>query len=92
MKPVLENNPREGKRPFPLTHFNYQAVDLDGCNARCVHFPNSSFHNIYREYFRNESPRVFGAEALIYGAFALTVLPALFDTARAIVHLLGTIV
>jgi hypothetical protein len=90
MKPILFNKTNQ-RRSFPLTDFNYQSIDLDDCGARCAGFPSYSFHSISRDYFRNESPRAFGIESIIYGLFAVTTMPALIDTARAVFHLLRAI-
>jgi hypothetical protein len=56
---------------FPLTDCCYQTppyVDLGG--GHCA--PRSSFRNISRDYFRDEAPYHFAAEAVLFAAMIVT--------------------
>jgi hypothetical protein len=58
-------------RRFPLIDCYYQTpphVDLDG--GHCA--PRSSFRNISRDYFRDEAPYHFAAEAALFAALIVT--------------------
>ena len=58
-------------RRFPSIDCHYQTpphVDLDG--GHCA--PRSSFRNISRDYFRDEAPYHFAAEAALFAAMTVT--------------------
>ncbi len=76
MKPIPSfSNQRAGiawRSPrLPLIDCHYQTppyVDLDG--GHCA--PRSSFRNISRDYFRDEAPYNFAAEAALFAALIVT--------------------
>jgi len=76
MKPIpsFSDDPAGTIRPsrcFPLIDCYYQTppyVDLDG--GHCA--PRSSFRNISRDYFRDEAPYHFAAEAALFAAMIVT--------------------
>jgi hypothetical protein len=76
MKPIPSfSDQRAGTaRPwprFPLTVCYYQAPpDVNGGGGHCA--PRSSFRNISRDYFRDEAPYHFAAEAALFAAMIAT--------------------
>jgi hypothetical protein len=77
MKPIFNFDARPKgsdhfSTQFPLIDCNYQLppyVDLGG--GHCAG-PRSSFRNISRDYFRDEAPYNFVAEAALFAAMVLT--------------------
>jgi hypothetical protein len=76
MKPIpsfSDNRAGRARRwpRFPVTSCYYQTppdLTLDG--GHCA--PRSSFRNISRDYFRDEAPYHFAAEAALFAAMIVT--------------------
>jgi hypothetical protein len=77
----------ETRREFPVTDFNYSAIDMSDCNARCADLSASSFRTS-REYFDREANRDFLTEAAVFGIMMLTVAAPLLNGIHAIVDLI----
>jgi hypothetical protein len=74
---------------FPVIDCNYQVppyVDLGG--GHCAGAPRSSFRNISRDYFRDEAPYNFAAEAALFAAIVLTAGLAIAIAAVAAIDFL----
>jgi hypothetical protein len=90
MKPTIHNdsqNHGDTRRQFPATDFNYSAIDMSDCNARCAEVTGSSFRSS-REYFDHEANREFLTEAAVFGAMMLSIVVPLFNGILAIVDLI----
>ena len=90
MKPTIHNEARnhnDTRRQFPITHFNYGAIELSDCNARCAEVGGNSFRST-REYFAHEANREFLTEAAVFGAIMLSIAVPLFNGILAIVDLI----
>jgi hypothetical protein len=90
MKPTIHNesqNRSDTRRQFPITDFNYGALDVSDCNARCAELSGNSFRST-REYFAHEANREFLTEAAVFGAIMLSIAVPLFNGILAIVDLI----
>ena len=75
------------RRPFPVTDYSYQAVDLTGYDACCADASGNSFRAA-REYFENEATRDFLTEAAVFVVMMVTIAAPLFNGLLSIVDLL----
>jgi hypothetical protein len=92
MKPLssIQNTPRDAKRRFPLTDWNYR-VGLKELKTRCAGIPRSSFVEITRDYFRTEARRNFVIEGALFAVITVTAAPAIWDCGRALLEFMRAI-
>ena len=89
MKPTMYNKSgnHDTRGQFPITDFNYGAIEIGDCNARCAEVSGNSFRSS-REYFDHEANREFLTEAAVFGAMMLSIALPLFNGILAIVDLI----
>ena len=92
MKPTMHINhsgesTRETERRFPITDFNYSAIEMSNCNARCTDLSGNSFRSS-RDYFAHEANWDFLSEAAVFGAMMLAIAVPLFNGILAIIDLI----
>jgi hypothetical protein len=90
MQPIVNETPDSvSNGRFPITDYNYQAVELGGYNGRCAKMANPSFHS--RDYFKTEDRHYFLTEAIIFAAILATSALPLFNGAHAVIDLVRSI-
>jgi hypothetical protein len=92
MKPTMHiNNSRgstsETQRRFPNMNFDYSAIEMSNCNARCADLSGSSFRST-RDYFDHEANRDFLSEAAVFGTMMLAIAMPVFNGIHAIIDLI----
>ena len=92
MKPTMHitdsrESRSEAQRRFPLTDFNYDAIDMSVCDARCAELSGNSFRAT-REYFDREANRDFLTEAAVFAAMMLAIALPLLNGVHAIFDLI----
>jgi hypothetical protein len=92
MKPTPQISQRHSatrdahRSAMPKIDYSFRADSLDEytpCGGHCA----PSFRDISGEYFQDEAPRAFAAEAFVFGAIVLTVIVPLINSASAIMQL-----
>ncbi|MEY2525238.1 MAG: hypothetical protein QOE73_9 [Verrucomicrobiota bacterium] len=74
---------------LPITDCHYHSVALGGYNG--ARSPKTSFRNISNDYFKNEAPHSFVAEASFFAAIVLTAAVPLMNGVSALAHFVRAI-
>jgi hypothetical protein len=94
MKPTIQFNEkssrdhRDSRRgTFPKTDYSLQAAPLTHGGGRCFGSRRASFRSISQDYFKNEAPHSFAAEAALFGVIVMTAAVPILNSASALLHL-----
>jgi len=77
---------RTDVRRFPVTDFQYQALNLGGRGGSCAKF-SPSFRNISMDYFKKEARRSFVTEVVFFVLIVLTSTWPVLQNIRAMTEL-----
>ena len=97
MKPTIQFNEkrrgdlgdRESRKGFalPQTDYSFQAASVAKSGSLCFGSCRPSFRAISQDYFKNEAPRSFAGEAVLFSVIVLTAALPILNSASALVHL-----
>lgn len=86
MKPTFQLNTPRGPR-LPKTDYSYQASSAANMGGRCFGSRRPSFRAISQDYFKNEAPRSFAAEAALFSVIVMTAAVSVISSASGLVHM-----
>jgi hypothetical protein len=72
---------------FPKTDYCFQAASPVSGSGRCFASRQQSFRAISQDYFKNEAPRTFAGEAVLFSVIVLTAALPILASASALVHM-----
>lgn len=98
MKPTIQFN-EKSRRDFsdresrqgsalPKTDYSFQAASVVNGGGRCFGTCRPSFRAISQDYFKNEAPRSFVSEAVLFSVIVISAAWPILNSASALVHLL----
>jgi hypothetical protein len=97
MKPTIQFN-EKSRRDFsdrdfrqgsalPQTDYSYHGASVGTMGGRCYGSRRPSFRSISQNYFKNEAPQNFAAEAALFTVIVMTAAVPILNSASALLHL-----
>ena len=72
---------------FPQTDYSYHAAVAGSISGRCYSSRRPSFRSISQDYFKNEAPQSFAAEAALFTVIVMTAAVPILNSASELLHL-----